>query len=196
MSYILIIFVFYLIGSIPFGMIFSRLKGKDIRSLGSKNVGAANVYRNLGFLYGLTTFICDFLKAYIPLKLFTHYYSFDGFVYILSFSLIFGHCFSLFLRFKGGKGVSSTVGVLSFFSFYYFLIFIGVYIFIAITIRISSLSSMGALLLTSASILFAPIESYDRVSSIFLFFIIISIFVIFMHKDNIKRLINKNELQV
>jgi glycerol-3-phosphate acyltransferase PlsY len=196
MSAPLLCLLFYLAGSIPFGVIFSRLGGKDIQSLGSGNTGAANVYRNLGFIYGLATFLTDFSKSYFPLSLYNLYHPHDRLIYCLALCCFLGHCFSVFLAFRGGKGVSVSMGILAFFSWYYALIFVVAYVFFLIILKISSLASLGSFLISTACIYFLPVKSDDKTLNIFIFSVILFILLLFMHGKNIRRLINRNELQI
>lgn len=196
MTLFILCIIFYLIGSIPFGVIISGLRNTDIRSLGSGNPGAANVYRSLGFLCGFLTFMFDSLKAYLPLKIYTGLYGFSNYIYLFAFCIVAGHCYSVFLKLRGGKGVSASAGILGFFSLAYLVPFFIFYGILAGIVKISSVSSLGALFLSCISILLVPVKSYDKPVNIFVYFILIFIFVMLMHKENIKRLINKNELQI
>ncbi len=110
----LIILLSFFIGAIPFGFIIGRLAaGVDITRRGSGNIGAANVAREIGFRWGLITFILDISKGFFPLiigmKITIQYHSL--FLTLLSLALILGHIYSPFLRFKGGKGVSTAFGI-------------------------------------------------------------------------------------
>ncbi len=194
MSTVFFFLGFYLLGSIPSGVLFSRLKGKNIRKLGSGNTGAANVARNLGFLWGFLTFVCDFLKSYLPLSIYTAYMPFDRNVYFFAIFAVIGHCFSVFLRFRGGKGVSVSIGILAFFSWYYALIYIALFILIAIIFKISSIASLGSFFSVLGLIYFLPVSTYDISLNIFLFFVIIFIILLIMHRENIKRIIRRNEM--
>ncbi len=111
--YGLIIVGGYLIGSIPFAVIIGNLKKINIKKVGSKNPGAANVTHSLGFKYGLLVGILDTLKSAIPVFLVNYYLTVPGYILVLlSVSLIFGHNYSVFLHFNGGKGVSTSMGVI------------------------------------------------------------------------------------
>ena len=100
----------YFLGAIPFSFIITRLKGIRLEEIGSGNLGATNVFRVLGFKWALFVFICDFLKAFIPVFLVCQF-SVNPIHHIAVGGLIvFAHSFSLFVRFKGGKGVASFLG--------------------------------------------------------------------------------------
>ena len=106
-----IILFSYLLGSIPFGYLLTRLLlKKDIRNIGSGNIGATNVLRTGNKLIGYTTLILDILKAVIPLLIIK--FKFPEFIFLSSLSIFLGHVFPIWLKFKGGKGVSTYVGML------------------------------------------------------------------------------------
>ena len=108
---ILIIFISYLFGSIPFGLILTKIFiGKDIRNIGSGNIGATNVLRSGNKFVGYLTLILDILKAVIPI-LFIKFY-FNDQLYLASLSVFIGHVFPVWLKFRGGKGVATYVGIL------------------------------------------------------------------------------------
>ena len=107
---ILILFS-YLLGSIPFGLVFGRFKGKDPRNHGSRNIGATNIARVLGKKWGIITLFCDMLKGLTPVLL-ARYLDLSSMSIALSgLAAVAGHCFSIFLAFKGGKGVATALGV-------------------------------------------------------------------------------------
>ena len=186
MELILIISVSYLMGSIPFGLILTKVfLKKDIRKIGSGNIGATNVLRTGNKIIGYLTLILDVLKAVIPvlyIKL-----NFPELVYISSLSTFIGHVFPIWLKFKGGKGVATYVGIL--FSINYFLGIIFVVSWLIIFF-ISKYSSLGSIL----SSLIIPIfiflnSSYENQY----FFIIMFVLILYTHRENVKRLINKEE---
>lgn len=105
----------YLIGSFPTGVVLSRRKfGIDVREMGSGNIGATNITRVFGWYAGALTFFADFLKGYLPLYFVARFFPLDPwFLTITGTSLVLGHCFSVYLGFRGGKGVATSVGVLT-----------------------------------------------------------------------------------
>lgn len=110
----IVLILTFLIGAIPFGWIFAKLWGvKDLRKVGSTNVGATNVVRSVGKMPGALTFLFDFLKGLLPMLLFecSHNNLCESANITVGLVAVFGHCFSPFLSFKGGKGVSTTLGV-------------------------------------------------------------------------------------
>ena len=186
MEILLIGIICYLIGSIPFGFILTKIfLKKDIRDIGSGNIGATNALRTGNKLIGYTTLFFDIIKAIIPivyLKL-----NFPEFVYIGSLCVFLGHVFPVWLKFKGGKGVATYVGILFVLNVYFGLIFIISWLIIFGISKYSSLSS----LIASISI---PI--YLLISGQFnqsIFFTIMFILIFFNHRGNIKRLRNKEE---
>lgn len=117
--YILATVIAYLVGSIPFGFVIARARGVDIRTVGSGNIGATNVFRILGRTYGILTFVCDVLKGYLPTALLPALAvtagfsgSVDGLRILCGAGAIAGHNWTCFLGFKGGKGVATSAGVL------------------------------------------------------------------------------------
>ena len=186
MELILIISISYLMGSIPFGLILTKffLK-KDIREVGSGNIGATNVLRTGNKVIGYLTLILDISKAVIPV--FYIKFNFPELLYISSLSVFIGHVFPVWLKFKGGKGVATYVGIL--FSINYFLGFIFIISWLIIFF-ISKYSSLGSIL----SSLIIPIfiffnSSYENEY----FFIIMFVLIFYTHRENVKRLINKEE---
>ena len=186
MELILIISISYLMGSIPFGLILTKVfLKKDIREIGSGNIGATNVLRTGNKLIGYLTLILDVLKAVIPVLYIK--FNFPELVYISSLSVFIGHVFSIWLKFKGGKGVAAYVGIL--FSINYFLgiIFIVSWIIIFFISKYSSLGSILSALLIPIFIFLN--SSYENQY----FFIIMFVLILYTHRKNVKRLINKEE---
>ena len=186
MELILVISVSYLMGSIPFGLILTKIfLKKDIREIGSGNIGATNVLRTGNKLIGYLTLILDVLKAIIPviyIKI-----NFPELVYISSLSVFIGHVFPIWLKFKGGKGVATYVGIL--FSINYFL---GIMFVVSwlIIFFISKYSSLGSILSTLLIPIFIFLNSsYENQY----FFIIMFVLILYTHRENVKRLINKEE---
>ena len=123
MELILIISISYLMGSIPFGLILTKVfLKKDIREIGSGNIGATNVLRTGNKLIGYLTLILDVLKAVIPVLYIK--FNFPELVYISSLSAFIGHVFPIWLKFKGGKGVATYVGILFSINYFFGIIFI------------------------------------------------------------------------
>jgi len=186
MELILSIIISYLMGSIPFGLILTKIfLKKDIRNIGSGNIGATNVLRTGNKIIGYLTLSLDILKAVIPVLYIK--FNYPELVYVSSLSVFIGHVFPLWLKFKGGKGVATYVGIL--FSINYILgfVFIASWLIIFFILRYSSLGSILATFIIPIFIFFNP--NYENEY----FFIIMFILILFTHRENVKRLINKEE---
>ena len=180
-----IISVSYLCGSIPFGFLLTKffLK-KDIRKMGSGNIGATNVLRTGNKLIGYSTLTLDVLKAIVPLIIIK--FNSPEFIFVSSLSIFIGHVFPVWLKFKGGKGVATYVGMLFCINYILGFVFIISWFIVFILSKYSSLSSMIA----SLSI---PIFCFFIYNENFYFFTMMFILVFFTHRENIKRLINNTE---
>ena len=181
-----IITISYLLGSIPFGLILTKIfLKKDIREIGSGNIGATNALRTGNKVLGYSTLILDILKAIIPVLYIKFYFS--EFIYISSLCVFLGHVFPIWLKFHGGKGVATYVGILFVIDIYLGLLFTFVWFFIFIISKFSSLSSLiGSI---SIPIYFLFLSQFNDV----LFFSIMFVLIFFTHRENIKRLKNKEE---
>jgi len=102
----------YLVGSIPFGFLVGKMRGKDIRTLGSKNIGATNVYRTVGKSWGILAFACDFLKGLLPTLAAQRYGNADWLPLTVGIMTVAGHMWTCFMKFKGGKGIATGFGML------------------------------------------------------------------------------------
>tara|TARA_Y100000741_G_scaffold209824_1_gene159782 strand:+ start:483 stop:1058 length:576 start_codon:yes stop_codon:yes gene_type:complete len=185
MDYLIVITISYLLGSIPFGLLLTKFfLNKDIRNIGSGNIGATNVLRSGSRLLGYTTLILDILKAVVPVI----YIKFNhaDFIYISSLSIFLGHVFPIWLKFKGGKGVATYVGILFSINLIYGLFFGITWILIFLISKYSSLAS----LVGSLSI---PIYLLIFNENQILFFVIMFVLIFYTHRENIKRLKNKEE---
>ena len=186
MDIIIICLISYLMGSIPFGFILTKIfLKKDIREIGSGNIGATNALRTGNKVLGYSTLILDILKAIIPV-LYVKFY-FSEFIYISSLCVFLGHVFPIWLKFLGGKGVATYVGILFVINIYLGLLFTFVWFLVFLISKFSSLSSLlGSL---SIPIYFLFLSKFDEV----LFFSIMFVLIFFTHRENFKRLKNKEE---
>ena len=176
----------YLIGSIPFGFILTKVfLKKDIREIGSGNIGATNALRTGNKLIGYTTLFFDIIKAIIPIVYIK--FNFPELLYISSLCVFLGHVFPVWLKFKGGKGVATYVGILFALNIYYGFIFIVSWLITFSLSRFSSLSSLVAS--ASIPVYLLILNQFDKV----IFFTIMFILIFFTHRENIKRLKNKDE---
>ena len=185
MDYLVTIFFSYLLGSIPSGLILTKLfLKKDIRKIGSGNIGATNVLRSGNKLIGYLTLFLDILKAVIPvvyIKL-----NHPDLIYISSISVFLGHVFPIWLKFKGGKGVATYVGILFSINLIFGFIFCISWLLIFLLSKYSSLSSLVASLSVPLFLFFTNGEQI-------IFFIILFVLIFYTHRENIKRLKNKEE---
>lgn len=187
--YILFIVVSYLVGSIPFGVVFSKLFGsKDLRSHGSGNIGATNAFRVGGKKLGVLTFACDTLKGALPLFLISYLFPEDVILLAVSgFAAVLGHIFPVWLKFKGGKGVATTLAVLYVFDYMHGLFATAIWIITFAITRKSSISSIVMMVCSSLlAYFYLPIElAFSGLMMAFL--------VIYRHKENINRILKGEE---
>ena len=177
----------YLVGSVPFGLMLSKLLNKnDPRLVGSKNIGATNIVRTSGWKIGLLTLIFDTLKGFIPVIILKNH-SIEQSLIILFIFL--GHLFPIWIKFRGGKGIAVIIGCLFGYKFIYGLVYILIWLIIAVVTKYSSLSALFA----SVSIL---ILVYSENDNIFLMLLIIVTMIFLKHIPNIKRLLKGNELKI
>ena len=184
---ILLIFsLSYLSGSIPFGLILTKFfLNKDLRKIGSKNIGATNVLRTGNKLIAGLTLMFDITKGVIPVLITKEY--FTDFLYLSSLASFLGHIFPVWLKFKGGKGVATYLGILFVLSLNLIFIFCISWIIISLVTKYSSLSSiMSALIIFVFSFLN---NNFELTSYLFITFIII----LYTHRLNIVRIKNKSE---
>ncbi len=203
---LLLLLLAYLLGSIPWGFVFGKMKGIDIREHGSKNIGATNTGRVLGKKYAIITYMCDMVKGALIVSLFTTglvpmtYCLFSPMIYGLA--AVIGHTFPIYLGFKGGKAVATGGGVLLAYSPLLFVAGVGVFF---ITLYKSKYVSLGSLLgtltaLVGSIILFVVnvITPFHHAYDItFPIGVAIIAFIIFIrHTSNIKRLKHHEEAKV
>ena len=184
---ITLVFLFsYISGSIPFGLILSKLfLDKDIRKIGSKNIGATNVLRTGNKYIAGLTLVLDIFKGAAPI-LITSYY-FPSLIYLSGLMALLGHIFPVWLKFKGGKGIATYLGIIFALSLKLGLFFCVSWILIAFITKYSSLSSI---LSTLIIFLISFLEkNFELNSFLFITFVI----TLYTHRQNIVRLKNKNE---
>ena len=202
----LIFIICYLIGSIPFGLILTKLfDNNDLRNIGSGNIGATNVLRTGNKTLALLTLILDLSKSFIPLFIFFQIYPHpiindffnliivDQIFLILVFGYFFvlGHCFPIWLKFKGGKGIATSLGVILSIDFFIGLCLLTIWILVFLIFKISSLSA----LISSTSFPILIFFKYEKVNLLYLS-ILLTIFVFFTHRANIIRLLKKEEKKI
>jgi len=175
----------YLLGSIPFGFILTKIfLKKDIRDIGSGNIGATNALRTGNKSLGYATLLLDITKAILPVLYVK--FNYPDYIYIASLCSFLGHVFPIWLRFKGGKGVATYVGILFSINIILGLIFAVSW---AITFLISKFSSLSSLIASLIIPVYLIIfENYNSI-----FFIIMFVLIFYTHRENVKRLKNKEE---
>ncbi len=203
--YIIVLFAF-LLGSVPFGILFTKSRGIDLRNVGSKNIGATNVLRSAGKIPAILTLLGDILKGTLAVVICRIALMATGleqnpvesiiliedfWLGIISLTVVSGHMFSIFLAFRGGKGVATGFGVLSVYSPFVALIMFFIWILMVVIFRYSSLSALVAfgslpllLLLTDASVTKT------------LFGLVLSLLIIYKHKSNIMNLLSGAEIKI
>jgi len=186
MDIFLIGIISYLMGSVPFGFILTKIfLKKDIREIGSGNIGATNALRTGNKAIGYSTLVLDIFKAVAPVIYVKVFY--QDYLYIASLCAFLGHVFPIWLKFKGGKGVATYVGILFAINIYFGIIFT---ISWFITFFISKYSSLSSLVgAASIPIYLLVLTQFDQG----IFFTIMFVLIFFTHRENIKRLKNKEE---
>ena len=188
--FILIMIAIYLIAAIPTGVVLARLMGgEDVRQKGSGNIGATNVYRVAGKLAGVLTLIGDTLKGFLPLLAFkTWLEPTPTQLGIASAVAILGHCYPIYLKFKGGKGVATALGIFLVLSPK--VVFFALIVFI-LTVAITRYISLGSVLAALSAPLLILLLNHPQ--PIFLATLFIAALVIWRHNSNIRRLLDGTE---
>ena len=186
MEYFFLVTISYLMGSIPFGFLLTKLfLKKDITKIGSGNIGATNALRTGNKLIGFSTLFFDISKAIIPVVYIK--INLPDLIYITSLCVFLGHVFPVWLKFKGGKGVATYVGILFSINFLFGIIFVISWLIIFLISKYSSLASIiGSLSIPIYLLITDQLENL-------IFFGIMFILIFFTHRENIKRLKNKEE---
>jgi acyl phosphate:glycerol-3-phosphate acyltransferase len=201
MELIIVFFLSYLSGSIPFGLILTKASGsKDIRKIGSGNIGATNVLRSGKKYLAILTLILDVLKGYIAVTVTQKF--FPEQTQISALIVFLGHVFPIWLKFKGGKGVATYLGALLALSLSLSLLFIFTWIILSLIFKYSSLSSMFAAFavfiinLIKSTVIKEIDPNYIFDNEIKLLLFIFFILIIFTHRQNIYNLKNKSETKI
>ena len=191
---LLLIILFYLIGSLPFALILTKLSGfGDIRNIGSGNVGATNVLRTGNKLLAIIVLSLDILKGLIPYLIIHIYFnelSLLNKIFLCHFAVI-GHIYPIWLKFKGGKGVATYIGFLFGLNPYIAISFLLIWLIVAYMSKYSSLGSLVGIFVAPAYFIFINFNF-----NISIFFIYLSFVIVIKHKEDIKRLINKTESKI
>ncbi len=179
----------YLFGSFPTGYILYYLsEKKDIREYGSQSIGATNMFRLKGWIFAIPVISVDILKGFLPVFLALKLFPDKRFALLCGFLAVFGHCFPLFIKLKGGKGVATSVGVYLVLAFKPLFIGIAVFLIIIALTRYVSLGSIMAMLSLPFSIYFIQGNREAAILSIAIFLLIV-----IRHGGNIRRLVDGNE---
>ena len=207
MDILIVVLFSYLSGSIPFGLILTKIFGKkDIRNIGSGNIGATNVLRTGNKFLAASTLALDILKGYMPVIITQQY--FPGLIHLSCLLAFLGHIFPVWLKFKGGKGVATYLGVLFALSIQLSLLFMFTWLTVSLIFKYSSVSSMFASLTVFVIYTIREIAEpifkimsdqafkTHKISSLSLLLFIFFILIIFTHRKNISNLKNKTEHKI
>ncbi len=188
-SIIVAIILAYLIGSLPFSFLVAKFINKvDIRKVGSGNVGTTNVLRNCGVFSAALAFILDSSKGIFSFYLANYYFNSKELALALAIVTVIGHCYSIFLNFKGGKGVATSAGIILLINPVLFFILLGVFIIIVL---ISGYVSLGSIIVAFSFSFVYYFMTQELTMS--LLFLLLGLFIVYRHKTNIIRLKNGNE---
>ena len=188
-NFIIVAIYSYLLGSIPFGLLLTKIFLKrDIRNVGSGNIGTTNVLRTGNKFLAIATLVLDLFKGYISVYITIFY--FESFTSLSALICFIGHIFPIWLKFKGGKGVATYLGVILALSYKLFLIFGISWISLSLLFRFASLSSMISTLIVFLYAYFFEIN--NSILILFIFFVMI----LFTHKENILRLKSSTENKI
>ncbi len=176
----------YLVGSFPTGVVLSRKKfGIDVRDMGSGNIGATNITRNFGWRAGVITFLIDFMKGYLGLKMAEAWYpEWPWVATCAGAAVVFGHCFSVFLRFRGGKGVATTLGCFAAMVPLVATLMAVTYVILLAITRVSAVGSLVAIALSCVAVLLLPTAAPVK-----MLVYLCSAIVLVRHRSNLRRLI-------
>ena len=201
MDTILVIFFSYLSGSIPFGLILTKFaSGQDIRKIGSGNIGATNVFRTGNKFLAASTLLLDALKGFVPVIITKQYM--PELIQLSCLMAFLGHIFPIWIKFKGGKGIATYLGILFALSYGLSFLFIFTWVVVLLIFKYSSVSSifssMTVLVVTliKDTALKSLDQNFNISADIKLILFIFFILIIFNHKKNISNLINKTEHKI
>jgi glycerol-3-phosphate acyltransferase PlsY len=190
MTFYLLLFFAYMLGSIPFGLLFGRLFADiDVRQFGSGNIGATNVNRILGRKLGAATLLCDVLKGLFAVLIARVLLGNDLFSLAwVGMAAFLGHCFPIYLGFKGGKGVATAFGVLAVISFKACLVGLATWLLV---VKISKISAMGAL--TAAIVIPFAIFYFEKNWGVTLIVFAMMGILVIRHRENIQNMRSKSK---
>ncbi len=190
---IVFIVVAFLISGIPFGLILTRaFKHKDVRTIGSGNIGATNVLRAAGPKVAGMTLILDVSKSFLPVLLAHHFWALGTQTYLVALASILGHIFSPYLKFKGGKGVATLFGTILAIDYHLFLIALIVFV---LSIVITKYVSVGSLLASLSILIYLPIAR-NASSGVLIFAVSQILAITIRHRSNIARILGGVEPKI
>lgn len=187
---IILAIIAFILGSIPVGVIIARVQGVDLKKVGSKNIGATNVLRSLGKWSAALTLLGDIFKGTLAVALARYFGAGPLYEGLIGLSAVVGHNFSIFLRFRGGKGVATSLGVLILYAPQTALITFIIWFVVALATRYSSLGSLVSFGVLPLNILLLDSDEKLPVA------ILMTLFIFIRHKDNIERLIKRTERKI
>lgn len=189
MDLFIVFFYSYLLGSIPFGLIYTKIVGiEDIRKIGSGNIGATNVLRTGNKQVAAYTLLSDIAKGSLAVLIANKFYQEYN---LLSFLIVYlGHIFPVWLKFKGGKGVATFIGGILVINYILGLVFLITWLIVAKVFKISSLSAIIAFVVT----LLTTLIFYNLNLTLLIFFF--TIFSVYTHRDNIRRIVSGEESKI
>ena len=189
MDILIIISYSYLLGSIPFGLIYSKIAGLgDVRNIGSGNIGATNVLRTGNKQVAAYTLLSDIAKGSIAVLITNEFFS--EYILLSFLNVYLGHIFPVWLKFKGGKGVATFIGGILIINYILCLVFLITWAVVAKIFKISSLSAILGFIVT----LLTALLFYDQNLSLLIFFF--TVFSVYTHRDNIKRIVSGKESKI
>ena len=187
----------YLAGAIPFGFLIGKMRGVDVRTVGSKNIGATNVYRTVGKKWGFLAFFCDFLKGFVPVVLAQRFGGEAHLPLAVGLMTVVGHMFTCFMKFKGGKGVATGFGMLVGLLPWLVLTAFGIWV---VTVWLSHYISLGSCLAAAflaVAVWFPWLGSEGwRNLPLSIVVTIVALVAIYKHKSNIRRLVDGCENRI
>ena len=187
----------YLAGAIPFGFLIGKMRGVDVRTVGSKNIGATNVFRTVGKKWGLLAFLCDFLKGFVPVLLAKKFGGEAHLPLAVGLMTVVGHMFTCFMKFKGGKGIATGFGMLVGLLPWLVLTAFGLW---AVTVWLSHYISLGSCLAAAflaVGVWFPWLGSEGwRNLPLSVVVTLVALVAIYKHKTNIRRLIDGCENKI
>ncbi len=188
---ILLLFLSFILGSIPFGIIIAKITGVDLKKVGSGNIGATNVLRSIGKWPAVLTLLGDILKGTLAVAIGKYSGVEPLYEGLMGISAILGHNFSLFLGLRGGKGVATSLGVLMLYTPRVFFFTLVIWLMIVFFTKYSSLGAIVSFGLLPINII---LFDYDKTK--LLIAILISLFILMRHRENIQRLMKGTERKI